>query len=1059
MRRSLKILCLGVSLFLLLVSASNADGELGFVPTPLSSQQIDSLKNTKEPTLQQILDGLGYDIDVQNDRLPTEVWEVILGEYSQVILEELGGAPDQILSGWYVAGARYDTSIIFRGPNAPPDSAFFQIAGCDSNGLFIIPYSEAEGCHYIYYTEPRLNPDGKDHAWVYCSKKRPNEFIVAWEDGVFLGDQDFNDLVLLFRLPNRPPVLEVPANTAYTVCVPETLCFPVDAYDPDYCGDTVAISKIRGPGTLEADTCCFLPDPGSAAYTFVFVATDWFGAADTDSVVITVETLAPPELVCPEDDSVHAGSQFTSTDFSVSGDKAGPVTVELCGTEPSPVNLPSIVESHVQWQTDCDDAGKTFTICLEATDSCLAKDTCRFDVTVYNQPPALTCPEDDSVKVGGSFVSTDYSVTDPDDATGVNVTLDSVSPTPTNAPTLVDKHVEWLSSTDDLTTGPDFTFTLIATDPCGAADTCDFLVTVYPSLILIVPQDDSVHAGNYFTSTDFSVTSGKNSITVSICGITPAPVHQPFIVDSHVEWQTECADDAKVFTICLAAEDALGAADTGYFDVTVYNRPPEITCPDDGNVEQRQTFISTDFSTSDPDTDAVTVQVLDISPSATNTPQVVDDHVEWTTTGSDAIGDYAIRLVATDLCGLADTCQFKVTVDEPTGDFYCPEDDSVHAGDFFVSTDFVLTYPECDPSSVEILDITPSPTHNPVLVAYHVEWQTTCEEDGDYVIRLRTNETCSTEDTCSFTVTVYNRPPELTCPDYGHVVPLGLFISTDFHVIDPDGDETQVVLLGIDPPAAHDPVIVEHHVEWLTECVEGDYFITLMAVDPCGLADTCEFMVTVSEDLPPDFTLWIYPFDQYVAAGQSAGYLVELNSPHGFPWPCTLMVSGLPAPPNVGVFDSPVLVPLDTTILTVSTTPSTPPGIYTLTVVGKQKSGPIEHSVQVGLIVGEASDVEDAGDESNRPDGFTLFQNQPNPFNPETQISYSLSQSCYLRVIIFNVLGETVKTLFEGFEGSGTHTLTWNGTDDQGQQLSSGIYFYQLQAAGRVQTRKMVLMK
>ena len=1058
MRRSMKILCLSVPLLLLLASASYADREPGFSPIPLSSQQIDSLKSAKEPTLQEILDGLGYDIDVQNDRLPTEVWEVIAGQYSQVILEELGGAPDEILSGWYAAGGRYDTTIIFRGPNAPPDSAFFQIAGCDSNGLFIIPFSETVGCHYIYYTEQRLNPDNKDHAWVYCSKKRPNEFIVAWEDGLFLGDQDYNDLVLIFRLPNRPPVLEVPADTTYTVCVPDTVCFPVSAYDPDYCGDTVAISKIQGPGTFEAGTCCFLPTSGSSVYTFVFVATDWFGAADTDTVMITVETGAPPELVCPVDDSVHAGSDFVSSDFSVSDNKTGPVTVELCGIDPAPVNLPAIVENHVQWQTDCDDAGKTFMICLEATDSCQAKDTCHFQVAVYNQPPALTCPEDDSVKAGALFVSTDYSVTDPDDAAGVNVSLHSVSPTPTNTPTLVDEHVEWLTASSDVTNGPDFTFTLIATDPCGAADTCDFLITVYPSLILIVPEDDSVHAGNYFTSTDFSVSSGKNSITVSICGIIPAPVHQPFIVESHVEWQTECADDAKVFTICLAAEDGMGATDTGYFDVTVYNRPPEITCPDDGNLERGQTLVSTDFSTSDPDADPVTVDVLDINPSATNAPQVVDDHVEWATTGADAIGDYTIRLVAKDHCELADTCEFTVSVDEPTGDFSCPEDDSVHAGDFFVSTDFVLTYPECDPSSVEILDITPVPTHTPVLVGYHVQWQTTCAEDGDYIIRLRTNESCSTQDTCSFTVTVYNRPPELICPDYGQVKPEQLFVSTDFYFSDPDGDEVSVQLLGIDPPAEHDPVIVERHVEWLTECLEGDYVITLMTADPCGLADTCEFWVSVYSDPKPDFYIWVNPITQYVAAGHTAGYLVELNSQHGFYKPCSLQVCWLPNPPDNASFDQPMMTPTDFTTLNVYTANATDTGTYALLVTGKEMGGMCTHHALVYLKVGEASDVAET-DEPQRPEGFRLFQNQPNPFNPETQISYYLPRECYVRVVIYNVLGQKVKTLCEGRDSPGTHIVTWNGTSDQGVQLGSGIYFYQLQAGDLVLTKKMSFMK
>jgi hypothetical protein len=308
-------------------------------------------------------------------------------------------------------------------------------------------------------------------------------------------------------------------------------------------------------------------------------------------------------------------------------------------------------------------------------------------------------------------------------------------------------------------------------------------------------------------------------------------------------------------------------------------------------------------------------------------------------------------------------------------------------------------------------------------------------------------------------VTVYNRPPELTCPDYGHVVLEGLFVSTDFHVSDPDGDEAAVALLGIDPPAEHDPVIVEHHVEWQTECVEGDYFITLMATDPCGLADTCEFMVTVSEDPPPDFTIWVYPFDQYVAAGHSAGYLVELNSPNGFAWPCTLMVSGLPSPPNHGVFDRAVLTPVDTTILTIYTTAATPQGYYTLTVTGKQKSGVIQHSVLVGLTVGEPSDVEDEPDESNRPEDFCLFQNQPNPFNPETQISYFLPTDCRAQLVIYNVLGRTVRTLVDEYQNAGMHSLRWDGRADDGTQLGSGIYFYRLTAENFDQSRKMVLMK
>jgi hypothetical protein len=783
----------------------------------------------------------------------------------------------------------------------------------------------------------------------------------------------------------------------------------------------------------------------------------------TSPYLIEICPNAPPELICPDDDSVNAGELFVSGDYSVTDpDDPGAATVVLHSISPTPTYPPALVGNHVEWLTGCPDCGigPFFTIKLIATDPWGAADTCEFTVKVYNRPPEIVCPEDGSVHAGELFVSTDFSATDPK-AAPLSISLCGITPAPVSPPVIVGSHVEWQTACADA--GKVFTICLEAVDDCGKTDTCYFDVNVYNDPPEITcPQDDSVHADELFASGAFVVSDPEEDpVTVSLCGITPAPVNPPALVGDHVEWQTDCDDTGKVFTICLTASDDCGAPDSCNFDVTVYNRPPELVCPDDAVTHAGQTFVSSDFTVSDPDGDPTPVSFLDIDPDVINDPTIVGSHVEWVTTlGDDYIQDYVIKLVTSDPCGLADTCQFTVTLDEPTGEFNCPEDDSVHAGELLVSGDFVLTYPECDPHSVEILDITPPATHAPVMVDYHVEWLTTCAEDGDYVIRLMTGEECSIPDTCSFTVTVYNRPPDITCPDYGHVHPEDLFISTDFFKSDPDGDDVSVSLLGIDPPAEHDPVIVGNHVEWQTECVEGDYIITLLATDECGLADTCEFGVKSSFDPGPDFYVWVFPLNQYVAAGQAAGYLVELNSMYGFASPCTLMVSGLPDPPDHAVFDNAVLIPTDTTTLTVYTTAATPPGPYTLTIVGKQKSGPIQHSVQVSLQVGEPSDAgDDWADDSNIPESFTLFQNQPNPFNPQTQISYYLPKDCQVQVTIYNVLGRKVNALYHGYQSAGTHTLTWNGRDDDGALLGSGIYFYRLKTEEFDQTKKMVLMK
>jgi len=91
--------------------------------------------------------------------------------------------------------------------------------------------------------------------------------------------------------------------------------------------------------------------------------------------------------------------------------------------------------------------------------------------------------------------------------------------------------------------------------------------------------------------------------------------------------------------------------------------------------------------------------------------------------------------------------------------------------------------------------------------------------------------------------------------------------------------------------------------------------------------------------------------------------------------------------------------------------------------------------------------------------GFRLSQNYPNPFNLSTKIEYSLPKDGYVHLTIYNVLGQKVKTLVDDEMNAGTHTITWDGTNEYGQVVSSGIYFYRLVAGENMVTKKMILMK
>jgi len=83
-----------------------------------------------------------------------------------------------------------------------------------------------------------------------------------------------------------------------------------------------------------------------------------------------------------------------------------------------------------------------------------------------------------------------------------------------------------------------------------------------------------------------------------------------------------------------------------------------------------------------------------------------------------------------------------------------------------------------------------------------------------------------------------------------------------------------------------------------------------------------------------------------------------------------------------------------------------------------------------------------------------LKTNYPNPFNPSTTIEYGLPQDTYVRLEVFNVLGERVNVLTDGVQDAGYHSVVFDA-----RGLPSGIYFYRLQAGDFVDTKKLILMK
>jgi hypothetical protein len=93
------------------------------------------------------------------------------------------------------------------------------------------------------------------------------------------------------------------------------------------------------------------------------------------------------------------------------------------------------------------------------------------------------------------------------------------------------------------------------------------------------------------------------------------------------------------------------------------------------------------------------------------------------------------------------------------------------------------------------------------------------------------------------------------------------------------------------------------------------------------------------------------------------------------------------------------------------------------------------------------------------PSRYSLSQNYPNPFNPTTTFDFTLEAASVVNIAVYDVLGHKVRSLLGASMSPGTHSVTWDGRDDNGYQLSAGTYFYRMTTGTNTLTKKMMLLK
>lgn len=97
--------------------------------------------------------------------------------------------------------------------------------------------------------------------------------------------------------------------------------------------------------------------------------------------------------------------------------------------------------------------------------------------------------------------------------------------------------------------------------------------------------------------------------------------------------------------------------------------------------------------------------------------------------------------------------------------------------------------------------------------------------------------------------------------------------------------------------------------------------------------------------------------------------------------------------------------------------------------------------------------------QATAPTTLALENNRPNPFNSNTVIHYQLPETGQIELAIYNLAGQQVAQLVRDLRPAGRHAVRWDGRNDQGQALASGVYLYRLRAGDSVQVRKLLLLK
>ena len=774
-----------------------------------------------EPSVQTILDALGSGLSASRDELSTGEICLPPGPAVARIITEYSGLSSQASFLWHPAGIAGEPVLLLPGLASYDDSTIFRLSTVTDATWF---YEPREGVRWS--SDTRLNADGRQHVRIYPGL-RPHTYLMFWEDGANLGDGDFNDLVVEVDVP--PSHTEIAVSPIQTGDhVPgEPITLEIRVASDNCSGAPVTVSKTDGEGTFTpvtgtgelVATHTFVPE-SEGIYSFAFDATtddDGSTARGTVDVLVKRSTATPTTKSTTSTNLIASADLlscpgYIDTILCLPGFVCFPVS-SFCPDFPQTIGaIPPAVYSNGMVYLYVDKSG-TYEIYTVAGNIECEPETCLTvaDVTI-NQPPTIQGIPDTTITVcnNGQFCWGPITCSDPDDNLKSCLLWDGPG-------TFIGGYWCYTPTTTGLVQA-----VFRTKDDCNQVVMktlkVNFKTSIDPSITFNGTSVDLCAPGDVLVPYTISNPGGL-PLTLTLTG--PGILEQ---ANSRV--RVPFTQSGSVNLTLTATDECGGYASRSITVGATINTRPSVSC----QAPAQSFYCSGDavcvgYSITDPNNSQLNVTISGFGTvlqrqSAAGSLQTVC----FTATQT---GNFPVRIIVTDACGAADTCDVNVPVSVNRDPVVTVRDTTVFlCGPGEICIPVACSDPDGNLSSCDAIG-------SAAGEFVEGEYCFFAADDGNYTVQGIAVDACGRQTTANATVhVIFNAAPAISISgDLTVDAEPGDTVCFPYTINDADGNVEDVSILD-------DYLYYDANEVCIVGVANSVTCARIIAIDECGVADT-----------------------------------------------------------------------------------------------------------------------------------------------------------------------------------------------------------------------------